>query len=33
VALLCNWLEIFKLSTSAWNTQEQIQYQNLLFIL
>lgn len=33
VALLCNWLEIFRLSISAWNTKEQNLYQDSLCIL
>jgi hypothetical protein len=33
LALLCNWLQIFRLSTSAWNTKEQNQYQDSLCIL
>jgi hypothetical protein len=28
VALLYNWLQMFRLSTSAWNTKEQTQYQD-----
>jgi hypothetical protein len=33
VALLYNWLEMFRLSASAWNTEEQNQYQDTLYFL
>jgi hypothetical protein len=33
VILLYNWLEMFRLSASAWNTEEQNPYQDSLCIL
>jgi hypothetical protein len=32
VALFYKWLETFRLSTSAWNTEEQNQYQGSLWV-